>query len=134
MHPSEQNVTNPKFAHSIVSSPPSGSLRAAFFLLLFIFTVFNLYTTSQADHDGFEETVTINDAESGSLLIETNHAGQYYIAPTIDTDVQMDITGLIARVNITQHFTNPSAEWVNGIYVFPLPENAAVDHMEYDHW
>lgn len=129
MHSSEQNVTNPKFAHSIVSSPPSGSLRAAFFLLLFIFTVFNLYTTSQADHDGFEETVTINDAESGSLLIETNHAGQYYIAPTIDTDVQMDIAGLIARVNITQHFTNPSAEWVNGIYVFPLPENAAVDHM-----
>ena len=44
--------------------------------------------------------------------------------------MQIDITGLIARVNITQHFTNPSAEWVNGVYVFPLPENAAVDHMD----
>ncbi|NNC67578.1 MAG: marine proteobacterial sortase target protein [Gammaproteobacteria bacterium] len=129
MHSVEINVTNSKFAHSIISSPPSGSLRTAFFSLLFIFTVFNFFTTSQADHDGFEETVTINDAESGSLLIETNQVGQYYLAPTVDTDVQMDINGLIARINVTQHFTNPSTEWVNGIYVFPLPENAAVDHM-----
>ncbi len=129
MHSAEINVTNSKFAYSIISSPPSGSLRTAFFSLLFIFTVFNFFTTSQADHDGFEETVTINDAESGSLLIETNQVGQYYLAPTVDTDVKMDINGVIARVNVTQHFTNPSTEWVNGIYVFPLPENAAVDHM-----
>ncbi len=129
MHSVEINVTNSKFAHSIISSPPSGSLRTAFFSLLFIFTVFNFFTTSQADHDGFEETVTINDAESGSLLIETNQVGQNYLALTVDTDVQMDINGLIARINVTQHFTNPSTEWVNGIYVFPLPENAAVDHM-----
>ncbi len=129
MHSVEINVTNPKFAHPIISSPPSGSLRTAFFSLLFIFTVFNFFTTSQADYDGFEETVTINDTESGSLLIETNQVGKYYLAPTADTNVQMDINGLIARVNVTQHFTNPSTEWVNGIYVFPLPENAAVDHM-----
>ncbi|QMU60441.1 MAG: marine proteobacterial sortase target protein [Gammaproteobacteria bacterium] len=129
MRRSLQNVTNLKFVNLKTSSPPSGSLRAAFFSLLFIFMIFNFYETSLADHDGLEEIVTINDTESGRLLIETNHAGQYYIAPTVDTDVQMDITGLIARVNITQHFTNPSAEWVNGIYVFPLPENAAVDHM-----
>lgn len=111
------------------SSPPSGSLRAAFFSLLFIITALSFYTTCRADHEGFEETVTINDTESGSLLIETKHVGKYYLAPSIDTDVQMDITGLIARVSITQHFTNPSSEWINGVYVFPLPENAAVDHM-----
>jgi len=77
-----------------------------------------------------QETTSLNEAESGSLLIESSLHGQYHLAPTIDTDVEMDISGMIARVNVTQHFTNPSSEWVNGIYVFPLPENAAVDHMK----
>jgi Ca-activated chloride channel family protein len=111
------------------TSPPSGSLRAAFFII-FIITIFFSLTSAKAGHDNLEEIVSINDAESGSLLIETNHAGQYSLAPTIDTDVQMDITGLVARVSITQHFINPSTDWVNGVYVFPLPETAAVDHME----
>jgi len=130
MHRFQQNVANLKFVNTKISSPPSGSLRAAFFSLLLIFTVFNIFTACKADHDGIEDTVTINDAKSGSLLIETIHSGQYYLAPTVDTDVQMDITGMIARVSVSQHFTNTSSEWVNGIYVFPLPENAAVDHME----
>ncbi|MEM7402352.1 MAG: marine proteobacterial sortase target protein, partial [Pseudomonadota bacterium] len=56
--------------------------------------------------------------------------GQFHLAPRVDTDVEIDISGMIARVNVTQHFTNPSPEWVNGIYVFPLPENAAVDHLK----
>ncbi len=109
--------------------PPSGSLRAAFFSLLIILAAFNTLIIAKADHEDFEETISINDAESGSLLIESNRAGQYYLAPTINTDVEMDINGLIARVSVTQHFSNPSSEWVNGIYVFPLPEKAAVDHM-----
>lgn len=111
------------------ASPPSGSLRAAFFSLLILFITFNFFTLCYADHADTESMVRINDIESGSLLIETNRAGEYYSAPTIDTDVQIDINGLIARVNITQHFTNPTDEWVNGIYAFPLPENAAVDHL-----
>ena len=130
MHRFQRNVEIFTFVNAKISSPPSGSLPAAFFSLLLIFAVFNIFTACKADHDGIEETVTINDVESGSLLIETNHPGKYYLTPTVDTDVQMDITGLIARVNLTQHFTNTSLEWVNGVYVFPLPENAAVDHME----
>lgn len=106
-----------------------GGLRAAFFLLVILHIC---VSTAQADHTGddvFGETVSINQAESGSLLIESALPGQYYLAPAIDTDVRMDINGLIARVQLTQHFSNPSSGWVNGIYVFPLPENAAVDHM-----
>ena len=41
----------------------------------------------------------------------------------------MTITGMVNRVNVTQTFSNTTGNWQEGIYVFPLPENAAVDHM-----
>ena len=133
-----ESVLTQSLLHKLInflndSSNLFGDLRAAFFLLLLITIIFHIcVTTAQADHIGsdvFGETISINQAESGSLLIESTQLGQYYLAPTVDTDVNMDINGLIARVQVTQHFSNPSSEWVNGIYVFPLPENAAVDHM-----
>lgn len=54
---------------------------------------------------------------------------EYWVSPILRTDVDIKITGLIARTTVTQSFTNPSEEWVDGVYVFPLPENAAVDHL-----
>ena len=110
--------------------PPLSGFRAAFFTLFVLLIAFSVSNNVSANNEYFENTVSINDAKSGSLLIETKQTGQFHLAPTVDTDVQIDINGLIARVNVTQHFTNPSSEWVNGIYVFPLPENAAVDHMD----
>jgi len=47
----------------------------------------------------------------------------------IDTGIQLDITGLVARVEITQRFTNRSSLWAEGIYRFPLPQGAVVDRM-----
>jgi len=49
--------------------------------------------------------------------------------PLKHTDVDAYVTGYIARVNVTQHFTNPYKEPIEAVYVFPLPENAAVDAM-----
>ncbi|WP_447965145.1 marine proteobacterial sortase target protein [Nitrospira sp. Ecomares 2.1] len=50
-------------------------------------------------------------------------------APTVSTHVTTTISGLIVRTTVSQTFHNPSAEWAEGIYVFPLPEQAAVDHL-----
>lgn len=47
----------------------------------------------------------------------------------IDTTIQIDITGLTARVESTQTFTNQSDQWAEGIYRFPLPDGVAVDRM-----
>ena len=47
----------------------------------------------------------------------------------LDTKVQMDITGNINRVTVEQSFTNPSNDWAEGVYVFPLPEDSAVDQL-----
>ena len=51
-------------------------------------------------------------------------------APLLATDVHVDIAGIVARTRVTQRFVNPGPDWREGVYVFPLPESAAVDHLE----
>lgn len=74
-------------------------------------------------------TVDMQKVTSGTLLFRTEVAGSYREAPTVSTDVQIGVSALVARVKLTQAFTNPGKQWLEGVYVFPLPENAAVDHM-----
>lgn len=51
----------------------------------------------------------------------------YLKALQLGTDVDYQVIGPIARARVKQQFTNNSEFWAEGIYVFPLPENAAVD-------
>ncbi len=50
-------------------------------------------------------------------------------ALALGTTIEVRVTGIIARAKVTQIFKNPSTEWVEGIYVFPLPDGAAVDTL-----
>ena len=81
---------------------------------------------------GVIPTMGINDVTEGTLLFRTDQPGRYTPAPLLKTDVQIAVTGMIARATVRQEFTNPSqkkGDWLEGIYVFPLPETAAVDHL-----
>jgi Ca-activated chloride channel homolog len=50
-------------------------------------------------------------------------------APLLAADVNIRVTGHVARATVRQNFRNPHADWFEGVYSFPLPENAAVDHL-----
>jgi Ca-activated chloride channel family protein len=89
-------------------------------LLLFFISMVQTVTAAEPDYAATKQ---------GSLFYRAAHDGQYRAAPLLATDVNMRITGFINRTHLTQSFQNGSDEWVEGIYVFPLPENAAVDHM-----
>jgi len=81
---------------------------------------------------GVIPTMGINDVTEGTLLFKTNQPGRYTPAPILKIDVQIAVTGIIARATVRQEFTNPSekkGDWLEGVYVFPLPETAAVDHL-----
>ena len=52
-----------------------------------------------------------------------------YTEIALDTGIQLDITGLVARVEITQRFSNNGSHWAEGTYRFPLPAGAAVDRL-----
>ncbi|MCE9678871.1 marine proteobacterial sortase target protein [Shewanella sp. AS1] len=60
---------------------------------------------------------------------ENGQTSEYRFAVPIDTQVQMQILGLLNRVTVTQTFRNESDYWLNGTYQFPLPANGAVDSM-----
>ena len=65
----------------------------------------------------------------GTLLWRTGADAPLAPAPVLDTQVEMRVSGVIVRVTVRQEFTNPSTAWAEAIYVFPLPEDAAVDHL-----
>lgn len=45
------------------------------------------------------------------------------------TEVDAQVSGMVASVLVTQEFENPFTERAEAIYVFPLPDNAAVDQL-----
>jgi Ca-activated chloride channel family protein len=57
------------------------------------------------------------------------HDGVEYDLPLKKTDVRADVSGFAARVSVLQRYENPFAFPIEAVYVFPLPENSAVDAM-----
>ena len=49
--------------------------------------------------------------------------------PLKHTDVKASVAGYIASVDVTQQFENPYDEKIEAVYVFPLPENGAVNEF-----
>ncbi len=68
------------------------------------------------------------DLGQGTLFLREDEGGKT-AAPLLQTEVHMDVSGMVARVQVKQRFTNPTAQWREGVYVFPLPSLAAVDHL-----
>ncbi len=73
--------------------------------------------------------ITVDQVQRGSLLLRLASGGVSVDAPMLKTDVKMDVSGIMARVSVQQKFKNIGREWAEGVYVFPLPEEAAVDRM-----
>ena len=66
---------------------------------------------------------------SGSFLVRVRPSGKLMRSAALATDVRISVSGMVARAVVSQRFRNDSPDWVEGIYVFPLPENAAVDRL-----
>jgi Ca-activated chloride channel homolog len=86
-----------------------------------------LSTAAQANTE-LTRVEQLSELESGQLVFRQPQ-GHYLVSPTVDTNVEMEIVGLLARVKVSQTFANPTQYWQEGVYVFPLPETAAVDRF-----
>lgn len=73
------------------------------------------------------EGPTPAEMRSGGLLMRMEYG--YATATLLNTDVDIQVHGFVARVSVKQEFRNDGGDWVEGVYVFPLPDKAAVDHM-----
>jgi Ca-activated chloride channel family protein len=72
----------------------------------------------------------LSRATEGELFWRAAPEAPLEPAPTLSTDVLLRVTGMVVRARLRQEFTNPSREWAEGIHVFPLPEDAAVDTLK----
>ena len=107
----------------------SGNRSRLITLLLVVLFWGALTSLIQAESFNLGQTIEIRDVTQGSLLFRTSQSDEFLPAPTLQTKVEISVTGLIARATVYQEFTNPGLEWAEGVYVFPLPETAAVDHL-----
>ena len=96
--------------------------------LMSVVVMSNTAHASIEDEIPLEHVQSLSELQSGQLVFKSDQ-GHYLMSPSVDTDVDIAITGLLARVTVSQTFSNPTANWQEGIYVFPLPETAAVDHL-----
>ncbi|HZO53461.1 MAG TPA: VIT and VWA domain-containing protein [Bryobacteraceae bacterium] len=74
-------------------------------------------------------TALAAEASSGSLDAIDPKGTAIGRCPLKHTAVQVDISGPIARVNVTQEFENPYRTAIEAVYTFPLSQRAAVDDM-----
>jgi Ca-activated chloride channel homolog len=69
------------------------------------------------------------DARAGSLLLKTD-GDAYTDALRLGIDVDLTVSGPTVRARVTQIFRNPTQDWVEATYVYPLPEGSAVDTLK----
>ena len=79
--------------------------------------------------NGQQVAATPGRITEGSLLILGPDGNQSGACPLKHTHVKAEISGFLARVNVTQEFENPLEEKIEAVYTFPLPQDAAVDDM-----
>ena len=68
-----------------------------------------------------------DDVTEGTLKIVGRP--QLSVCPLKHTSVDAKLSGFIGRVTVQQTFVNPSKETIEAVYIFPLPNRAAVDSM-----
>jgi Ca-activated chloride channel family protein len=69
------------------------------------------------------------DVRSGSLLLKTD-GDDTAEATRLGIDVDLTVSGPTIRARVTQIFRNPTQNWVEATYVYPLPAGGAVDTLK----
>ena len=64
-------------------------------------------------------------ADVDKLKIEN----EIFAAPTLKTDIHVDVQGLLTTTTVKQYFINQTNTWMEAVYLFPLPDKSAVDFL-----
>src|SRR5262245_39145925 len=95
--------------------------------LLFTTAIFTLSYFTFAKYIGPGEIGTVEaaprEATEGSLQILGQDGKVGGACPLKHTDVNVEISGHLARVTLVQEFHNPLQEKIEAVYVFPLSQN-----------
>ena len=68
-------------------------------------------------------------SSGGELIIKGPDGGKLGYCPLQETEVRASISGFISRTRVKQLYRNPLDQKIEAVYVFPLPQDSAVDEM-----
>ena len=74
--------------------------------------------------------ISPNGVQAGQMLFRDSTQGPYTPGLIQAGKVHFEINGMLATVTLEQSFRNTTSRWVEGVYAFPLPDDAAVRSME----
>ena len=84
----------------------------------------------QALHPGSAQAARVTPAVTNGGYMQTKTAaGKVMPLPLEHTDVDAEVAGFVAGVQVTQLFKNPYRKPIEAIYVFPLPHRAAIHSL-----
>lgn len=72
--------------------------------------------------------INLDQVGGGDLLWRSPRG--FVPLPLVDTEITVQVSGVMAFAQVSQEFVNPTDERIEALYVFPLPPNAGVHHME----
>ena len=125
---SEEKSGNRSREESAGLKDPGTVLIVVYISIILFLLLFAGLESARADH-GRSEEKTMDDVRQGELLIPAREEGRFTTAPLLSQDVKISVSGMTARTVVTQHFINSSDQWIEAVYVFPLPDESAVDHL-----
>jgi Ca-activated chloride channel homolog len=68
--------------------------------------------------------------DSGTLMLVPRGGGAALPAVRLGTHYEVRVSGRIARTRVVQAFRNTGASWASATYLYPLPDEAAVDSLK----
>lgn len=76
------------------------------------------------------DTPAENGVGAGTLMLSAKGVARALPAVRLGTDMDVTVSGQVARVKVVQAFRNSSAQWMEASYLYPLPQDGAVDSLK----
>ena len=102
------------------------ALIAIFTAVVFVLLTF---TRGEITWAASVATTKTGSQRSGSFRVVDADRKATVECPLKHTAVKAEVSGFISRVTVTQNFENPFTDKIEAVYIFPLPEMAAVDDL-----
>src|SRR6516225_3593282 len=83
---------------------------------------------AEGDTSGLPVVSSLAAVRTGSLLLRDGE--RYVEAPRVAADIDITVSGPTSRARVTQIFDNTTKNWVEAVYVNPLPDGGAVDALK----
>ena len=95
---------------------------------LIILMILSLTSPLRAEYSPKQPSINLDDVESGQLLMRSGN--ELSSAILLSTDIKIAVAGSSSRTIVSQRFINTGKTWAEGVYVFPIGKDAAVDTLK----